>query len=169
MANIVRKSEAHGSTTLDPFDVMREMFSLEPLRHLFGGGALHPLPAQSFVAHFEVRETNDAYVFKADLPGVREDDLDITVAQNRLSVRGRREMDKRDESDLYYAVERAYGSFTRTFTLPSDVDEARVEAELRDGVLTLHVPKAREQQAKKVQVKTSSGGGTTKTVKAGSA
>lgn len=173
MANIVRKSEGSmtpGSSVLDPFDVMREMFSLDPLRHLFGSGTLHPLlPAQTFVPQFEVRETNDAYLFKADLPGVLEDDLDITIAKNRLTVAGKREMEKREENDRFYAVERNYGSFTRTFTLPTDVDEAHVDAELRDGVLTLNVPKSREQQAKKVQVKTGGAGGGTKTAKAGSA
>jgi HSP20 family protein len=171
MANITRKPEGTilpGHSALDPFDVMREMFSLDSLRHLFGAGATHPsLPMHTFLPQFEVRETNDGYVFKADLPGVQEDDLDITIAQNRLTIAGKREMEKRDENDRYYAVERSYGSFTRTFTLPTDIDEARVDAELRDGVLSLRVPKAREQQAKKVQLKT--GGGGAKTAKAGSA
>ncbi|HXU69643.1 MAG TPA: Hsp20/alpha crystallin family protein [Polyangia bacterium] len=171
MANIVRKSEGSmtpGSSVLDPFDVMREMFSLDPLRHIFGTGALHH-PAQTFVPQFEIRENNDGYVFKADLPGVQEEDLDISIAKNRLSVSGKREMEKREENDRYYAVERNYGSFTRTFTLPTDIDEAHVDAELRDGVLTLKVPKSREQQAKKVQIKTGGAGGGTKTAKAGSA
>ena len=175
MANIVRKSEGSmtpGSSVLDPFDVMREMFSLDPLRHFFGTGTLHHplLPPQTFVPQFEVRETNDAYIFKADLPGVQEEDLDISVAKNRMTVTGKREMEKREENDRFYAVERNYGSFTRSFTLPTDIDDAHVDAELRDGVLTLRMPKTREQQAKKVQVKTSGGGGGgTKTAKAGSA
>jgi HSP20 family protein len=163
MANIVRRSEGSmtpGSSVIDPFDVMREMLSFEPLRHILGGG-MQPLPMQTFMPHFEVRETADAYVFKADLPGVREQDLDITLAQNRLSISGRRELEQRDEKDRYYAVERAYGSFTRTFTLPSDIDDSNVEADLRDGVLSMRIPKSREQQAKKVQLKSSSGTGPT--------
>jgi HSP20 family protein len=172
MANIVRRSEGSmtpGSSVIDPFDVMREMLSFDPIRHILGGG-MQPLPMQSFMPQFEVRETADAYVFKADLPGVRDEDLDITMAQNRLSVSGRRELEKRDEKDRYYAVERAYGSFTRTFTLPSDIDDSNVEAELRDGVLTMRIPKSREQQAKKVQLKSggsgSTSGGGAKTAKA---
>ena len=125
---------------------------------------------QTFMPQFEIRETPDAYIFKADMPGVRDEDLDITMAQNRLTVSGHREMTERDENDRYYAIERAYGSFTRTFTLPTDIDPARVDAELRDGVLTLKVPKSPEQQPKKVQVKSSSTpGGGGKTAKAGSA
>jgi HSP20 family protein len=73
-------------------------------------------------------------------------------------------MEKRDEHERYYAVERAYGSFTRTFTLPSDIDEARVDAELKDGVLSLRVPKTAEQQPKKIALK--SGGGGSKGAKA---
>lgn len=174
MANIVRKTEGSmtpGSSVFDPFDVMREMLSFDPLRRFFGAGTLpQMMPAQTFVPQFEIRETNDGYVFKADLPGVHEEDLDISIAKNRLSVSGKREIEKRDENDRYYAVERSYGSFTRSFTLPTDVDEAHVDAELRDGVLTLQIPKSREQQAKKVQVKTGgAGGGGTKTAKAGSA
>ncbi len=164
MANIVRRSEGSivpGASVVDPFDVMREMLSLDPLRHILGGGlgGLQQLPMQTFMPQFEIRETNDAYLFKADLPGVSEEDLDITITQNRLTVRGQREMEKRDEHDRYYAVERSYGSFTRSFTLPSDIDESHVEAELRNGVLALRIPKAPEQQAKKVQVRASGGGG----------
>jgi HSP20 family protein len=173
MANIIRRGE--GGTVvprtgggMDPFDVMREMFSLDPLRALFGGSlGLHHMPAQQFMPHFEVRETDDAYIFRADVPGVKDDDLDITLAQNRLTITGKREMEQRNESDRYYAVERAYGNFTRSFTLPTDVDQDRVEAELKDGVLNLRIPKSPEQQPKKVQVKAGGGGGA-KTAKASS-
>jgi HSP20 family protein len=156
------------SNVVDPFQVMREMLSLDPLRQIFGGNLLQRMPLQQFVPQFEVRETDDAYVFKADMPGVSEEDLEITIERNRLTVSGQREMEQRDEKDRYYAVERAYGAFTRTFTLPGDIDESRVEAELKEGVLTLKIPKSREQQAKKVQLKGGSGGGA-KTAKATSA
>jgi HSP20 family protein len=155
-------------SVVDPFQMMREMLSLDPIRQLFGGGMLERIPMQQFMPQFEVRETGDGFVFKADMPGVNDEDLDITIAQNRLTISGQREMEQRDEHDRYYAVERAYGSFTRTFTLPSDIDESRVEAELRDGVLSLKIPKSKEHQPKKVQLKTSGGGGG-KTAKATSA
>ena len=174
MANIVRRNE--GSSVVprtgglwDPFDVMREMLSFDPFRGLFPTGAMPQMPAQAFVPQFEVRETKDAYVFKADLPGVREEDLEITLAQNRLTISGKRESEHREEQDRYYAVERSYGSFTRTFTLPTDIDESRVDAELKEGVLTLRAPKSPEQQPKKVQVKSGGAGGGAKTAKAGSA
>jgi HSP20 family protein len=173
MANIIRRNEGNTmvprGNVVDPFDVMREMLSLDPLRAILGGG-MTQMPMQTFMPQFEIRETNDSYIFKADMPGIRDEDLDITMAQNRLTVSGHREMEQRDDNDRYYAIERSYGSFTRTFTLPTDIDPARVDAELRDGVLTLKVPKSPEQQPKKVQVKSSSTpGGGGKTAKAGSA
>ena len=176
MANIVRRQE--GSSVIprggnvDPFDVMREMLAFDPFRALFGPGTMREmmreLPTATFLPQFEVRETKDAYIFKADMPGVRDEDLDITLAQNRLTVSGKREHEQRDEQDRYYAYERSYGSFTRSFTLPTDVDESHIDAELKDGVLTLRMPKSPEQQPKKVQVKASgAGGGGGKTAKAG--
>ena len=173
MANIVRRNEGHFMPRVggnDPFDVMREMLSLDPLRALFGGSmGLQQMPMHNFMPQFEVRETDDAYIFRADLPGVRDEDLEITLAQSRLTISGHREMEQRNEQDRYYAVERAYGSFTRTFTLPTDVDPNRVEAELRDGVLNLRIAKSPEQQPKKVQVRSTSGGGGAKTAKETSA
>lgn len=106
-----------------------------------------------FIPDFEVRETPEAYVFKADLPGVSLDDLEITVTANRLLVSGKREAEKHDERDTFYAYERAYGSFARAFTLPDDADTANVRAEMNNGVLSLTIPKKAEQQPKKVEVK----------------
>ena len=174
MANIIRRNEGapvaqRPAGMLDPFEIMREMLSFDPFRGLFPTGAMPHMPMPTFLPQFEVRETKDAYIFKADMPGVREEDLDITLAQNRLTISGRRESEERNEQDRYYAVERSYGSFTRTFTLPTDVDEARVDAELKEGVLTMRIPKSPEQQPKKVQVKAvgqQPGGGGGKTAKA---
>ena len=69
-----------------------------------------------------MKETKDAYVFRADLPGVKDEDLEISLTGNRLTVSGHREQEKREQSETYYATERAYGSFSRTFTLPDGTD-----------------------------------------------
>ncbi|HYG68700.1 MAG TPA: Hsp20/alpha crystallin family protein, partial [Anaeromyxobacteraceae bacterium] len=106
-----------------------------------------------FVPSFEVKETKDAYVFKADLPGIREEDLDINLTGNRLTVSGKREEEKRSEEERYYAYERSYGSFSRSFTLPEGVDAEHVDAELRDGVLTVRIAKRPEVQPKRIEVK----------------
>jgi HSP20 family protein len=128
--------------------MMREMLRWDPGRELepawFG--------ERGFVPMFDVKETRDAYVFKADLPGIREEDLDISLTGNRLSISGKREHEQRDEGEQYYAFERSYGTFTRAFTLPDGCDPDHVNAEMKDGVLTLVLPKKPEVQPKRITV-----------------
>jgi HSP20 family protein len=109
----------------------------------------------TFAPTFEIKETKDAYLFKADVPGIKEHDLEVTVTGNRLTVSGKREAEKEDQGDTFYTYERSYGQFTRAFTLPEGADMERLNADLKDGVLTLTLPKKPEVQAKKIAVKTS--------------
>jgi len=91
-------------------------------------------------------------VFKADLPGVKESDIEVSLVGNRLAISGKREGEKEEKAETYYAYERSYGSFTRTFTLPSDIDSAHIKAELKNGELTVVVPKAAAAVAKRIPV-----------------
>ena len=93
-----------------------------------------------------MKENKDGYVFRADLPGVREDDLDISLTGNRLTISGKREQEKHEQGDTYYANERSYGSFSRAFTLPDGTDAENVRADLKNGVLQVTVPKKPEVQ-----------------------
>jgi HSP20 family protein len=99
-----------------------------------------------------VKETKDAFIFKADLPGVDEKDLEVTLTGDRMVVSGKRESEKREESDRFYAYERSFGSFSRAFTLPEGVDGEHVQAELKNGVLTLTLAKRPEVQPRRIQV-----------------
>ena len=90
--------------------------------------------------------------FKADMPGVRQSDVEVTVTGNRLSVAGKREAEKEDKTDTYYSYERSYGEFTRSFTMPDGVDMNSLQANLGDGVLTLTIRKTPEAQPKKIEV-----------------
>ena len=101
---------------------------------------------------FDVRETKDAYEFRADLPGFREQDIEVNLTSNRLTVSGKREEEKIEDTEAHYCSERAFGSFTRTFTMPADIKPDEVSAELHDGVLTIHVPKTTASQAKRIPV-----------------
>jgi HSP20 family protein len=109
--------------------------------------------AGGFAPSFDVRETKDAYVFTADLPGVKEGDLELSLTGNRLTLSGRREEEKREEEDRWFAYERSYGSFSRSFTLPEGVDPDHVQAELKDGVLRVSVPKKAEVKPRKIELK----------------
>ncbi len=132
--------------------VMRDVLSWDPFRTML------PLQMEErvagFVPDFEVKETKESYVVKADLPGVKEADLEITLTGNRLGIHGKRESEKEEKTETYYACEREYGSFTRAFTLPEGADVEHTRAELKDGVLTVVLPKKPELQPKRIAVKT---------------
>ncbi len=151
MANLIRRSEAGAplaSRWADPFEMMRDLMRWDPFAELGAVG-----PEVGFVPSFEVKETKEAYVFKADLPGIQESDLDISLTGNRLTVSGKREEEKREEDDRYFAFERSYGGFSRSFTLPEGVDLEHAEAGLTNGVLTVTLPKKPEVKPKKIEVK----------------
>ncbi len=134
----------------NPWQRMRDFLAWDPFQELS-----RAWPGEQefvFSPAFEVRETNDAYIFKADLPGIHEEDLDINVTGNRLTISGKREAEHRNENDRYYAFECAYGSFSRSFTLPDGVDIDHVKADLKNGVLTLHVAKKAEAQPRKISL-----------------
>jgi HSP20 family protein len=132
----------------DPFRTMRELMSWDPFQaHSW------PVPASaSFAPDFEVKETKESFVFTADLPGVAEKDVQVQVTDNRLSVSGKRESEKTEQGETFYATERSYGSFTRSFMLPEGIDSDKVHAQLKNGVLTVAVPKRPETQPRKIAV-----------------
>ena len=88
----------------------------------------------------------------ADLPGVAEGDLEVSVMGNRLVVSGRRDEEERKEDDRFFAYERTYGTFSRSFVLPEGADMSGVKAELKDGVLCIKIPKRAEVQPKRIQI-----------------
>ena len=107
-----------------------------------------------FAPDFEVKETKEGFVFKADVPGIKEKDLEITMTGNRLTITGKREAEMEERTDTYYACERSYGSFTRSFTLPEGTGGSElIRAELSQGVLTLLLPKAPELQPRRIELK----------------
>lgn len=101
---------------------------------------------------FDIKETPEGYAFIADMPGIRQEDLDTNLTGNRLSITGRREREGKAEGENCFIAERSFGRFARTFSLPEGVDGNRVNAELKNGVLTLTVPKTPEVQPKKITI-----------------
>jgi HSP20 family protein len=161
MANInVRKDDVYKPAAVtgweprwDPSRFMRDFLGWDPFREM---APFAPHARAGFVPSFEVKETKDGYLFKADVPGVRESDLDITVTGNRLTVSGKREAEKEERNDTYYTYERSYGDFTRSFTLPDGVDMNSVRADLSQGVLTLSIRRTPEAEPKKIAVQSAS-------------
>ena len=135
----------------DPFSTMaRELLSWDR----FANPVAPARPAAAFSPAFEVKETPDAFVLKADLPGVLETDLDIAVHNDILTVSGSRTAEERKEGEAYALHERRFGSFTRGFSLPELADDQRIEAKLDAGVLTLTIGKKSETKPRKIAIKT---------------
>lgn len=132
--------------TMDPFRMIRDIMAGD----VFGG--LVPTGAEIFAPDIEVKETKDAFVVCADLPGVKDEDVEVNITGNRLTLSGKREEERRDESDRYFAYERSFGSFSRSLTLPEGADLENVRAELKNGVLDITIPKKAEVQPRRVQI-----------------
>ena len=144
MALVRRETPATARYGRDPFAFARDLFNWDPFVAT-GGNAFAP--------SFEVKETPDSYVVRADLPGVKEEDVDVSLHNGVLSIAGRRTAEERKEGESYFLYERQYGSFSRAFALPDTADGERVEAKLDNGVLTVNIGKRAEAKPRKISLK----------------
>jgi HSP20 family protein len=156
MANLsIRKSAALPTSqpewSFDPFEGMRELLRWDPFAEL---ARAQGATAVTFTPAFEVKETKEAYLFKGDLPGIKEGEVELSFSGNRLNIVGKREAEKKEQGETYYSYERSYGSFLRSFTLPNGADAEHARAELKDGVLTVVIPKSPAAQPRKISVNT---------------
>jgi len=101
----------------------------------------------------DITEEDDAFIAKVELPGVNKDDVKITMQDNVLTVRGEKKEEKKGKEGNAHRVERYYGSFQRSFSLPTTVKSDKIEAEYKDGILTISMPKAEEAKPKQIEVK----------------
>ena len=100
----------------------------------------------------DIYENGDNLVLKAELPGINPDDVEIRVEDNTLYLKGERKFEKEVKEQNYHRVERSYGTFTRTFSLPNSIDSDKVAATYKDGVLTLTMPKKEEAKPKTIKI-----------------
>lgn len=100
----------------------------------------------------DIYENKDHIVLEAELPGMNREDFELTVENNVITLRGERQFEKKDETDNFHRVERSYGSFTRSFTLPQTVSAEGATAEYRNGVLRVTLPKREETKARRIEV-----------------
>jgi HSP20 family protein len=112
--------------------------------------------ARTFDPAIDVRASDNEFVFVCDLPGVKREDIEITLENRVLTIRGDRKFDGKENEQV--VLGRAYGSFERAFTLPESVDEANLVADLVDGVLTIHVPKQPKAKPRRIQIGGANGG-----------
>ena len=100
----------------------------------------------------DIYENKDQIVLEAELPGMNRDDFELTIENNVLTLRGERRFEKRDEADNYHRVERAYGAFSRSFTLPQTVSGEGATAEYKNGVLRVTLNKREEVKARRIEI-----------------
>ena len=144
-------------TTLTRWDPFREMTALQrAMNRMFDENFEFPQQWErqnAWDPALDVVEKEDGYVVKASLPGVAPEDVEITLTDNVLTIKGETKADKEDKQENYHLRERHYGSFMRSITLPVTVDADKVEAVNEHGVLTLTLPKSEAVKPKKIAVK----------------
>lgn len=134
--------------------VMDDVFNRSMSRFIDEGtednGAL-----SSWTPTMDIIERNDEIRLRAELPGLTEEDVDITVENNVLTIQGEKKFEESEEEGAYRRIESAYGTFYRRFTLPATVEQDRIDASFSNGVLTVTLPKAEQAKPKKIAVKAS--------------
>jgi HSP20 family protein len=115
-----------------------------------------------WVPPMDLVEAEDHFVLKADLPGLREDDVNIEVQDGTLTISGERKAEHEQREKGWYRIERSFGSFNRSLTLPDGVDPDGIDASFSDGVLEVHIPKPEERKPRRISISSSSGNGNRK-------
>jgi HSP20 family protein len=121
----------------------------------FRGTEERPLRG-AWVPAINILEREDAIVIQADLPGLNAEDVEVTVENSTLTIRGERRLDEAREGETYHRVERLYGMFERTFNLPNSVDTTKIEARFKNGEMNLTLPKREESKPRSVKIKVES-------------
>jgi HSP20 family protein len=139
----------------DPF---RDLATLrERMNRLFedaytSRGEEKDLIASTWNPSVDIYETENALVMKAELPGINENDIELKIEDSTLTLKGDRKFEKETKEDNYHRIERSYGSFYRSFTLPRNIDQDKIKAESENGILKVTLPKKAELKPKKVKI-----------------
>ena len=158
---------------LVPWRPFRELEEMERrFEDIFGRSLLPawrrlPLEERGWVPALDVFEKEDRFIVKAELPGMKEDDIDVSVVGDTLTIKGEKKTESEVKDEDYYCCERSYGSFFRSIALPSSVDAKKIEASYADGVLEVMLPKAPEVKPKKVSISAKKAASTKKEEKTG--
>jgi HSP20 family protein len=154
-------------TRYDPFrelrllqDEVNRLFSSNVSRAFDDEGLMRG----AWTPSVDIYENKDQIVLEAELPGMNREDFELTIENNVLTLRGERRFEKRDESDNFHRVERAYGTFTRSFTLPQTVSAENATAEYKNGVLRVVLQKREEVKARRIEIGGESAVGSPKTI-----
>jgi len=148
-----------GLTRWDPFKEMRDLQNR--LSSLFGnlplqsgdGNKEETMTVAEWSPLVDISEDDKEYSIRAELPGVKKEEVRITVENGLLSISGERKYEKEEKNRKFHRIERAYGNFVRSFSIPDDADASKVSAEFKDGVLNVHLAKNEKARPKAIEVK----------------
>ena len=141
----------------DPFRELEDMS--DRLNRMFarpaasGGHGKETMIVADWTPSVDITETEGEYQLKAEIPDVKKEDVKITLEDGVLTLQGQRKQEKENKGTKYHRIERSYGSFARTFSLPDVIEADKVKAEFKDGVLNLHLPKSEKAKPKAIEVK----------------
>jgi HSP20 family protein len=148
-------------TTVTRWNPFREMDEIQNrlFSHLFktppahSNGEQESLTVSEWTPMVDILEDDKEYLIKAELPEIKKEDVKVTVENGLLTISGQRKLEKEERGRKYHRVERSYGSFMRSFTLPDNADGNKVNAEFKEGVLKVHVAKSENTRPKQIEVK----------------
>ena len=144
MTNLIRFTPGH--------DMRRLQREIDGIFDSFFSPSRNENDSASWAPRVDLSETEDAYLVHVDVPGMHKEDLNIDVHEGRLTISGERNAEQQDDGHKYVRVERSYGRFYRSFTLPQTVKEDEIEATYENGVLSVRVPKAEETKPRRIEV-----------------
>jgi HSP20 family protein len=157
-----KTSKGDAMNTLARWDQSRGLTLQDQVNRLFEDSFTRDRSGRADLATWapavDIYETENELVVKADLPDLQDKDIDVRVENNTLTIRGERKFEKDVNEDNYLRIERSYGSFTRSFSLPNTVNSENIRAEYRNGVLTLHMAKREESKPKQIKISVSANG-----------
>jgi len=130
-----------------------QLATLFGLREATGNGGKESLTVAQWSPLVDIAETDHEYLIKVELPDMKKEDVRLRVEDDLLTISGERKFEKEDKGLKHHRIERAYGSFMRSFSLPEDADSSKVTADYKDGMLQVHLPKSQKATAKAIEIK----------------
>jgi len=138
----------------NPFTDIRDLRDdVDRVFNGFFGHLIEPDTTEAWYPAVDIYEEKDNFVIKADLPGIKQEDIKVSLNNNTLTLKGERKVETEEKHKGYYRTERSYGEFYRAFQLPAEVDSEKIKAKYKDGILEIDVPKSEKAKPKEISIK----------------